>query len=72
MVSATGGTLVTCDPSVRALIVQMDAQRHDIILQELDDTHLLVVSDKIPYLKRELNAMLSKNIYNPFEDDVEG
>lgn len=69
MVSATGGTLIQCDPSIRALILQMDAQRNDIVLQELDDTHLFIVTDKVPYVKSELNQMLLKNIYNPFEED---
>lgn len=71
MVSATGGTLVQCDPSIRALIIQMDTARNDIILQELDETHLFIVSDKVQYVKNELNLMLSKNIYNPFEEEEE-
>lgn len=71
MVSATGGTLVQCDPSIRALIIQMDSERNDIILQELDETHLFIVSDKVQFVKNELNVMLSKNIYNPFEEEDE-
>lgn len=66
---ASKGILVQCDPSIKALIVQMDIERHGIIIEELDDNHLLIHPDKVAFVKNELNAMLSKNIYNPFDDD---
>lgn len=49
--------------------MQIDSQRRGIVLEELDDTHLLVAADQIPYVKNELNKLLSKNIYNPFEEE---
>lgn len=69
MAVASKGILVQCDPSIRALIIQMDVERHDIIIEELDDNHLLIHPDKVQFIKNELNVMLSKNIYNPFEED---
>lgn len=69
MLRATPGTLVQCDPSIRALVMQIDSQRRGIVLEELDDIHLLVAADQIPYVKNELNKLLSKNIYNPFEEE---
>lgn len=71
MAVASKGTLVLCDPSIKALIVQMDSQRHDIVLEELDDTHLLVQPSMVQFLKTELNALLSKNVYDPFEEEEE-
>lgn len=70
MPRARKGTIVQCDPSIRALILQIDAKRnHDIILEELDDTHLLVDPAMTDYIKEELNRLLSKNIYNPLEEE---
>ena len=70
MPRARKGTIVQCDPSIRALILEIDAKRHhDIILEELDDSHLLVDPAMIDYIKEELNRLLSKNIYNPMEEE---
>lgn len=51
--------------------MQIDAQRSDIILEELDDTHLLVDPSKVEFIKQELNRRLSKNIYNPVDEEEE-
>jgi len=67
MPSAIKGTLVECDPSIQALIVLMDSRHHDIILEELDETHLFVNPDKVDYIKAELNRRLSENLAE--EDD---
>ncbi|CAI5757378.1 unnamed protein product [Candida verbasci] len=69
MLVASKGVLVQCDPSIKALIIQIDSQSPGIILEELDDTHLLIQQDKVEIVKNELNKLLSKNIYDPFEDD---
>ncbi|CCC68499.1 hypothetical protein NCAS_0B04150 [Naumovozyma castellii] len=69
MPRARRGVLVQCDPSIKALIVQIDAQRSDIILEELDDTHLLVDPSKVDFIKQELNRLLSKNIYNAMDEE---
>ncbi|KAG2733829.1 hypothetical protein G9P44_003354 [Scheffersomyces stipitis] len=69
MVTAVKGVLVSCDPSIRALILEIDNKSPGIVLEEMDDTHLLIKSDKIKIVKDELNNLLSKNIYNPFEEE---
>lgn len=69
MARARRGVLLKCDPSIKALIVQIDANRSDIILEELDDTHLLVDPSKVEFIKHELNRLLSKNIYNPMDEE---
>ncbi|GMM34077.1 TFIIH complex subunit [Saccharomycopsis crataegensis] len=67
MVRAIKGSLIKCDPSIKALIVDIDSKRHDIIIEELDDTNLLVSTDKIQFIKAELERILSKNAYNAME-----
>ena len=69
MAKARRGMLLQCDPSIKALIVQIDSKTNDIILEELDDTHLLVDPAKVDFIKHELNRLLSKNIYNPMDDE---
>ncbi|CDF88522.1 BN860_12222g1_1 [Zygosaccharomyces bailii CLIB 213] len=69
MPRARRGALIQCDPSIKALIIQIDSDKNDIILEELDDTHLLVDPAKVEFVKRELNRLLSKNIYNPMDEE---
>lgn len=69
MPRARRGALIQCDPSIKALVVQIDADKSDIILEELDDTHLLIDPAKVEFIKRELNRLLSKNIYNPMDEE---
>ncbi|CUM62548.1 uncharacterized protein PRCAT00000100001 [Priceomyces carsonii] len=67
MPTATKGILVQCDPSIKALIMQIDSKTPGIVLDELDETHLLIKQDQVQGVKTELNRLLSKNIYDPFE-----
>lgn len=69
MPSAIKGTLVECDPSIRALIVMMDARFHDLILEELDETHLFVAPDKVDFIREELGKRLNETLYNPDNDE---
>jgi TFIIH basal transcription factor complex TTD-A subunit len=61
--------LVECDPSIRALIVNIDSDKHDIVIEELDDTHLLIDSSKVDFIKAELNRILAANTYNPMDEE---
>ncbi|GMG19701.1 unnamed protein product [Ambrosiozyma monospora] len=69
MPRAVKGSLIQCDPSIKALILKIDSDYRDIVFEELDDTHLLVDASKIPFIKSELNRILAKNTYNPLDDD---
>ncbi|ODV93328.1 hypothetical protein PACTADRAFT_5115 [Pachysolen tannophilus NRRL Y-2460] len=68
MPRAIKGTLIQCDPSVKALILSIDHDKHDIVIDDLDETHLLVDQSKINYVKQELNRLLSENTYNPLDE----
>ena len=74
MLVASKGVLVKCDPSIKALIIQIDSVNPGIVLEELDDTHLLIQQDKVETIKNELNKMLSKNtgqLLSKIEKDVD-
>lgn len=68
MPSAIKGVMVQCDPSIKALILKIDSERHDIVIEELDETRLVIDQNKVQAVKNELNRLLSKNIYNPFDE----
>jgi TFIIH basal transcription factor complex TTD-A subunit len=68
MPRAIRGVLVRCDPSIKALILKIDSARHDIVIEELDETHLVIDQNKVQAVKSELNRMLLKNIYDPFDE----
>lgn len=70
MAKAVKGTLIECDPSIKSLIVKLNADNAGIVIEELDDRHLLIDSSKLPYLKRELNVYLSKNTFSIFDDEI--
>lgn len=67
MPTASKGVLVQCDPSIKALILQIDSTHRGIVIQDLDSTHLMIKLDMVPHVKAELNRLLLKNIYDPVD-----
>ncbi|OUT23155.1 hypothetical protein CAS74_001467 [Pichia kudriavzevii] len=57
------GMMIKCDPSIKSL------DYRDIIIEELDDQHLLIDPSKLAFVKKELNKVLADNTYNPFDDE---
>lgn len=49
--------------------MNIDADKHDIVIQELDDTHLLIDPAKVEFVKEELNRILTANTYNPLDEE---
>lgn len=44
--------LVECDPSIKAIIIRINEQRnHEIIVEDIDDEHVLIKKDKHEELK---------------------
>lgn len=72
MVKAVGGVLVQCDPLIKALIMDIDRNAASVVVEDLDDTHVVLHAAQVGYVKSELNRLLSKNVYNPMEDDDMG
>ena len=52
------GTLVKCDASIKAMLVDIDSKNNnDFIIEELDEEHILVMETKINELKSRLNQV---------------
>lgn len=69
MARAIKGMLIKCDPSIKSLVVKIDQDYRDIVIEELDDTHLLIDPSKLTFIKKELNRILASNSYNAFEEE---
>ncbi|KAF3006572.1 hypothetical protein E8E13_006657 [Curvularia kusanoi] len=72
MVKAVRGTLVRCDASIKAMLVDIDNKNnHEFIIEELDEEHLLVKETKINELKARLNSMMRERLKEPESSDSE-
>ena len=59
------GTLITTDIPTKQLIVYINKENRDkIILKDLDDTHVLVDSRYVQYLRDEVARLLERNMYD--------
>lgn len=54
MVRAIRGVLITCDPPVKAIIKRMHARDQDVIIEDLDETHLLIQENKLAAVQQEI------------------
>lgn len=62
MVRAIKGVLITTDPPVKQLILVMNEERN-FLIQDLDETHLLVSADSVEMIKEQLEEELEKNTF---------
>jgi len=71
MVKAMKGVLVKCDASIKAIILKIDSARNDIVIDDLDDEHLLIKEQKLPELKQRLSETLKATLREPESSDSE-
>ncbi|KAF3037789.1 hypothetical protein E8E12_004464 [Didymella heteroderae] len=66
------GTLVRCDASIKAMLVDIDSKNNnEYIIEELDEEHILVKETKINELKARLNSMMRERLKEPESSDSE-
>ncbi|KMU76749.1 RNA polymerase 2 transcription factor B subunit 5 [Coccidioides immitis RMSCC 3703] len=66
------GVLIECDPSVKAIILKYDEERHDYIVEDLDDDrHLVVKESQLQNLKMRLSRELDEKVMQPEESESE-
>lgn len=51
------GTLVECDPSIKSIIMNIDKDKNDYIIEDLDDSHLLIKDAMVAQLKARLEEV---------------
>ena len=56
------GVLIECDPSVKAIILKYDEEKHDYIVEDLDDDrHLVIKESQLQNLKARLSRVRGRN-----------
>ncbi|OJI87779.1 hypothetical protein ASPTUDRAFT_137030, partial [Aspergillus tubingensis CBS 134.48] len=66
------GVLIECDPSVKAIILKYDEERHDYIVEDLDDDrHLVIKESQLQNLKARLTKELDDKVMQPDESESE-
>lgn len=64
------GTLITCDAPVKQIISALNDQcqgPQKFVVEDLDETHVLIKSDRLTWLREELERELEKNTWRPEE-----
>lgn len=60
MPTAVKGMLIECDPSIKAIIVKIDSENHHrYIVEDLDDTTVVIKESALTELKMELEKALA-------------
>lgn len=50
--------MIECDPSVKAIILKYDEERHDYVVEDLDDErHLVIKESQLQNLKERLGRV---------------
>lgn len=51
-----------CDASIKAIIAKIDSERHDFIIEDLDDETVVVKETKLAELKQKLADVRSSRL----------
>ncbi|KAL6712746.1 TFIIH complex subunit tfb5 [Lecanora helva] len=65
------GVLVECDPSIKAIILKIDQEKHDYIVEDLDDQTLVIKETQLQRLKARLAEELANTQQMPEDEDTE-
>ena len=57
MAKVVPGVLVECDPSIKAIILKIDQDKHDYIVEDLDDQTLVIKESQLNRLKARLEEV---------------
>ncbi len=51
------GVLIEVDPAIKAIILDIDKESHDFVIEDLDETHLLIKENMHDLLKQKLDEV---------------
>ncbi|CAJ0918813.1 unnamed protein product, partial [Mesorhabditis belari] len=63
MVNVKKGVMITCDPAMHQLLINLDESRElgsKFIIKDLDETHLFVEKDIISALEAKIDQMMEQ------------
>jgi len=65
MTEATRGVFITCDIPIKEFLCWLnDEEDGKIILEDLDDTHLFVTEESIPFIRKKLEELYNENQFS--------
>ncbi|KAJ1917772.1 hypothetical protein H4219_003026 [Mycoemilia scoparia] len=62
MVRSHKGTLVTCDPVSRVVLLNLD-KKYGFVIRDLDNTHLFIESSRLEEVKHMFEKIMDQNSY---------
>ncbi|CAB4394060.1 nucleotide excision repair, TFIIH, subunit [Rhizophagus irregularis] len=62
MVKVLKGVIIKCDSTVKQVIYKLN-ERKQIIIEDLDDTHLFINEKELEEVKIEVEKLLEENTY---------
>ncbi|KAI1081247.1 RNA polymerase 2 general transcription and DNA repair factor tfiih component [Whalleya microplaca] len=62
MVRAIKGTLVECDPSIKSIIINIDSENNEYLVEDLDESHLIIKDNVLAKLKAKLEERLKETV----------
>ena len=60
--------LVECDPSIKAIILKIDQDKHDYIVEDLDDQTLVIKESQLQRLKGRLEEVGQTLLLMPIDN----
>lgn len=57
LTAPAAGVLVECDPSIKSIIIAIDSERNEYIIEDLDESHLVIQERMVPQLKKMLEEV---------------
>jgi len=54
----SSGVLVECDASIKAIILKIDQDKHDYIVEDLDERTLVIKENQLSSLKARLEEVI--------------
>ena len=65
MAEATRGVFITCDIPIKEFLLHLNRQEDGkIVLEDLDDTHLFVTEESIPFIRQKLDELYNENQFS--------
>ncbi|CAM9674067.1 unnamed protein product [Heterosigma akashiwo] len=58
------GILITCDVPMKQFILHLN-DKSQFVIDDLDETHLLVEETSVDMIQREIATLMEKNVYTP-------
>ncbi|KAK0668816.1 TFIIH subunit TTDA/Tfb5 [Cercophora samala] len=75
MPRAIRGVLIECEPAIKSILIHIDSTQlnNDAIIEDLDETHLMVKEQMVKTLQARLDEKLKETyrVEQPLEDSDE-